>query len=242
MRPGSVDGDGPLVLSARPGDVLGAFGPAVAETLLAPHERRRWTALRHPADRQAYLAAHLLVRECAARRTGFPVGSVQITQLCATCGSTEHGRPLLTGSPDVHLSLAYRRGAVVAGADRAPLGVDVEPPVVPGAREELVATVLTGREAEAVRAAADPARELLRFWVRKESLVKVGLATLDTLQAIDLTRATDHALLDGRRHSRLGDVHLVDWFDASLGAALGVAASAPPVVTAFGPGAGGRRT
>jgi 4'-phosphopantetheinyl transferase len=230
------------VLSARPADVVRAFGGPAATSLLAPHERRRWDAFRHPADREAYLAAHLLVRECAARLTGLPVASVQVAQLCPTCGSAEHGRPLLAGRADVHLSLGYRRGAVVAGAAGAPLGVDVEPPVTPGAREELVSTVLTPAEAEAVRTAADPAREVLRFWVRKESLVKVGLATLDTLRVIDLTRATDQAFLDGRAHSRLGEVHLVDWFDAGLAAAVGVAASAPPVVAAFGPAAGEPRS
>jgi 4'-phosphopantetheinyl transferase len=230
---GTADAGRPVVLTARPGDVLEAFGPDAVAAVLAPHERRRATALRHPADRAAYVAAHLLARECAARLTGSAPRSLELAQRCADCGSAEHGRPSLSGRPDVHLSLAHSRGAVIAGAYLAPLGVDVEPPVAPGARQDLVAAVLAAAEAEAVRTASDPSRAVSRLWVRKESLVKLGLATLDTMRTVDLTRATALAPLDGRDHAVLDDVHLVDWFDEPLGAAFGVAASAAPVVAAF---------
>lgn len=50
----------------------------------------------------------------------------QVSRLCPACGSSDHGRPRLTGPKPRHLSLAYADGlALVAVADRA-VGVDLE--------------------------------------------------------------------------------------------------------------------
>ncbi|WP_089307335.1 4'-phosphopantetheinyl transferase family protein [Geodermatophilus pulveris] len=222
---------GPLVLLARPEDVLRAGG----RHLLTPAERRRAAALRSRADRDAHVAAHLLVRHCAATHTGRPVETLELVQRCDGCGSIEHGRPSIAGLPGLHVSLAHTRGAVVAGADRRPVGVDVEGAPARPPDPATLTTALTDAEAAAVRTAADPSAAFLRSWVRKECLVKVGALTLDGLSRVGLDPATDRVAEDGRTRSRFGPLHLVDWFDPVLGVAVAAAGSTPPVVGTPGP-------
>ncbi len=217
---------GPLVLLAHPEDVLSVTGMH----LLTPRERQRAGALRSRADRDAYVAAHLLVRHCAAALTGRPVEALTLVQQCAACGSTEHGRPSIAGLPGLHVSLAHTRGAVVAGADRRPIGVDVERVRTTGLDPAVLTYTLTVAESAHVRAAGDPSGAFLRHWVRKECLVKVGAVTLDELSRVELDPTTERNAEEGRTRSRFGLLHLVDWFDPTLGVAVAAAAHEPPVV------------
>lgn len=219
----------PLVLSARPDDVL----RNVDRRFLTVDERRRSGALRHPADRDAYLAAHLLVRCCAARLTGEPTETLELVQRCSECGSGRHGKPSLRGLPHVQVSLAHTRGAVVAGAAWGPIGVDVESLATRGADTGGMAYVLTCAEIGQVQSSADPPTAFLRHWVRKECLVKIGVITLDTMRQVDLTAATEETTPGGRAEYRYGTVHVVDWLDPLLGAVLAVAGSEPPVIGSF---------
>jgi 4'-phosphopantetheinyl transferase len=216
----------PLIFLARPEDVLRAGD----EHLLTPGEQRRAGALRHRADRDASVAAHLLVRYCAAALTGQPVGSLELVQRCAVCGSTEHGRPAIAGLPELHVSLAHTRGAVVAGADRRPIGVDVEGVRTADLDPGVLAATLTAAEAARVRAASDPPSAFLRHWVRKECLVKVGVVTLDELSRVELDPTAEHDGEGGRTYGRFGSLHLVDWFEPTLGVAVAAAAHGPPVL------------
>ncbi|MGY1683659.1 4'-phosphopantetheinyl transferase family protein [Geodermatophilus sp. SYSU D01176] len=221
----SPDGE-PVVLLARPEDVLGRGG----EHLLTLRERRRAAALRHRADRDAHVAAHLLVRHCAAALTGRPVEALELVQDCAECGSTDHGRPSIAGLPELHVSLAHTRGAVVAGADRQPIGVDVERARTRDLAPAVLAHTLTAAEAARVRSASDPPLAFLRHWVRKECLVKLGVVTLDALSRVELDLATEQDVDEGRTRSRFGPLHLLDWFDPTLDVAVAAAAHRPPVV------------
>ncbi len=216
----------PLIFLARPKDVLRVGD----ERLLTPREQRRAGALRHRADRDAHVAAHLLVRHCAAALTGQPVESLTLVQECAVCGSTEHGRPSIAGLPELHVSLAHTRGAVVAGADRRTIGVDVEAVRMPDLDPGVLTATLTAAEAARVRSASDPPLAFLRHWVRKECLVKVGVVTLDELSRVELDPTTEQDGEGGRTRSRFGPLHLVDWVDPTLGVAVAAAAHGPPVV------------
>ena len=216
---------GPLVVLARPPDVLQVGG----EHLLTAHERRRAGALRSRADRDAYVAAHLLVRHCAAALTGRPVEALTLVQQCPACGSTEHGPPSIAGMPDLHVSLVHTRGAVVAGADRGPIGVDVERARSGVLDPAVLGFSLTAAETTRVRSAHDPSAAFLRHWVRKECLVKVGAVTLDELPRVELDPTTEQDVGEGRTRSRFGPLHLLDWFDPTLGVAVAAAASGPPV-------------
>jgi 4'-phosphopantetheinyl transferase len=217
---------GPLVLLAGPAEVLRLGG----EHLLTAEERQRAAALRHPADREAHAAAHLLVRHCAAAVTGRPVGVLRLEQRCAECGSTAHGRPSIAGLPGVHVSLAHTRGAVVAGADRQPIGVDVERARPGGPDPAVLDYTLTVAERARVRSAEDPSAAFLRHWVRKECLVKAGAVALDRLPEVELDPRTERPAGGGRMRGRSGPLHLVDWFDPALDVAVAAAGHEPPVV------------
>ena len=228
---------GPLVLLARPEDVLRAGD----EHLLTSRERQRAGALRSRADHDAHVAAHLLVRHCAAALTGRPLEDLELVQQCAECGSTEHGRPSIAGLPDLHVSLAHTRGAVVAGADRRPIGVDVEGARTRDLDPAVLAHTLTAAETARVRSASDPPFAFLRHWVRKECLVKVGAVTLDELPRAELDPGTEQDA-EGRARGRFGPLHLVDWFDPTLDVAVAAAAHEPPVVGSTGAWAPRRAT
>lgn len=232
-RPSGADTGGPFVLAAGPADVLAS----VDHRLLTAAERRRAAALRHSEDQDAYVASHLLARECVAALTGHPSDSVRLEQRCLLCGARDHGRPFVAGRPDVHISLAHTRGAVVAAADLRPLGVDVES--VPGVPLDpaALAIALTPAEAAGVAVARDPSMEFLRYWVRKEALLKVGVISLDGLAGIELGPAPEHDADDDPRASEWRGLHVLDWLDRRLDAVVAVACSAPPVLGGFpGPG------
>ncbi|SNS38325.1 4'-phosphopantetheinyl transferase [Geodermatophilus saharensis] len=220
---------GPLVVVARARAVLDVLDGGV----LTARERRRRDALHHPADRESYAAAHLLVRYCAAAVAGRALATLELVQRCPECGSGDHGRPSVAGLPGLHVSLAHTRGAVVAAADRHPVGVDVEGPPARGAGptvspHPLPTYTLTPAEIRRVRSAEDPATAFLRSWVRKECLVKVGAATLDDLSRIEVDPCPGPSPGDGPAIGRFGALHVVDWFDDVLGVAVGVAGTGPP--------------
>lgn len=165
--------------------------------LLTPAERERHDRLVRPADRAAYAAAHLLVRACAAEVLGRPVEQVVVEQRCDGCGRAGHGRPSVAGAPEVAVSLSHTAGWVAAVVARVPagrsVGVDVEAvrPVAPPAR------ALTAREAAWVAGQPDPGAAFTRLWVRKEALVKAGLADLGSVGELDVIDGVEgYALAD----------------------------------------------
>ncbi|MFJ2396490.1 4'-phosphopantetheinyl transferase family protein [Streptomyces sp. NPDC087843] len=174
--------DAPLVMFRPTADVLRFIGSVT----LAPYEQQR--AARLPVGpHEDYLAAHILVRLCAARLTGVPPATLVLGQLCGDCGGEDHGRPFLRGRPGIQVSLSHARGAVAAAAGPGPVGVDVEDVATAAFDPRVAARVLAPAELAAVRADPDPERAFLRLWVRKEALVKVGVATLGRLRELDLT-------------------------------------------------------
>jgi 4'-phosphopantetheinyl transferase len=185
------------------------------------------------AGPDARAAAHLLVRWCAARVTGRPPAALRIQQRCAECGSADHGQPFLVGFPDLHISLAHRPGAVVAAVGSVPVGVDVEVPDPRLAQAIPVPDLLSPGEIDHIRESADPSMALLRLWVRKECLVKLGVATLDSLRTVDLSGTVDRQLAGGATMTRFGGLHLADWVDGATGAVVAAAGSRPPVREAF---------
>ncbi|HMS36396.1 MAG TPA: 4'-phosphopantetheinyl transferase superfamily protein [Arachnia sp.] len=183
-------------LSARPGSPawVTRFAPVTGSedaAVLTVAERERRDRLHRADDRAAFVAAHVLVRECAARLLGVEVGEVEIVQRCAGCGGP-HGRPTVAGVPDVHVSLSHSRGIVAASAAGPACGVDVEPlrPIAP------IDAALTDAERMwlAAQAGTERSRDpdqpglsgaFLRLWVRKEALVKAGFGTLNDPRSLD---------------------------------------------------------
>ena len=196
---------------------------------LTPPEQERMARLRRAEDREDFLAAHLLVRICAARVLGVGAGEVTIVQRCATCGGP-HGRPAVEGSPEVGVSLAHSRGVVAAAAGTVmPVGVDVEAfPPADGLAVGDLSVAFSAAETAAIEASADPSMALLLAWVRKESFLKAGLVDVDGLAGFDLSALPLDPPPDHRavRSSEQGGWVVHDWWDGPAGAIGAVVAPA----------------
>ena len=155
------------------------------ESMLTDMERRRAVALHRVDDRDDFVAAHVLVRLCAATLTGTDPRSMVLEQHCPTCGQA-HGKPTIAGLDTTHISLSHSGGWVAAAAAAKPVGVDVEVATRFDPTNLPVGPVLTTGERSAVEAAAQPVVAFMRLWTRKEALVKVGLARLGTMRKLDL--------------------------------------------------------
>lgn len=160
----------PIVRVCRVADV------AAETSWLTTAESVRWRRFARPADRDAYLAAHVLVRVVAAELAGVDAAGLELTHDCPDCGAGDHGRPLLKGLEKVHVSLSHTRGWVGAIAADARCGIDVEP----------VGNVPDRALTEAERAWAGPdAVRRTRLWSRKEALAKAGLADVTDFWGVD---------------------------------------------------------
>jgi 4'-phosphopantetheinyl transferase len=163
--------------------------PAGAAGWLNRAEQDRAAALVRAGDRADYIAAHVLVRRCAGLLLGASPDRLTVVQNCPQCGRTGHGRPSLAEAPELRLSLAHTRGYVAAAADTEDIAVDVERVPAPDRVSEVAAAVLAPAELALLAGSADPGNAFARLWVRKEAVVKLGLASLDTLAEIDVSAA-----------------------------------------------------
>lgn len=134
---------------------------------------------------------HRTLGELAAQITGDP--SVRLTHSCPTCGSSEHGRPVLLSSAGAFgVSLSRpRSGAlgVVAVCRDSALGIDLETAGA-AAFPHFETVAVHPRE----HCPDDDARTLL--WVRKEALLKAhGTGLITHPRSIRL--APDGTVLEG---------------------------------------------
>ncbi len=223
----------PFAVLAGTDEVLAADLPP---TGLSEAEQRRASRFRCAGARRDYLAAHRLVRHCAARCLGVPAASVVLEQSCSECGTRDHGKPSVRGAPDLHVSLAHTRGTVAVAVAGSPVGVDVETLsglLAPAPDDTVLGLALTPAEAAAVRACADPRSAFLRQWTRKESLVKVGRTTLGELRGTDLSAlpAEPHP---GPRTVPFEDWYITDWADPARRAVASAVCSSPVNVAESG--------
>ncbi|MGW8700655.1 4'-phosphopantetheinyl transferase family protein [Streptomyces eurythermus] len=143
--------------------------------VLDPVERRRAAALRRPADRALYVAAHGTLRRLLGDRLGLPPAEVALTRLpCPGCGGP-HGRPAVAGPAGdrLHFSLAHTAGLALLALAGRPVGVDVER--VPGPRlaEDAARALHHAERAELARLppGARPGA-FAHCWTRKEAYGK----------------------------------------------------------------------
>lgn len=174
-----------LALAGPTAVVLAAAGDV--RELLTRTELDRAGALRSAGDRDDFLAAQ----------------SLTVVQSCGSC-DRPHGRPRLVQEPATGISFAHTRGWVAAAAAPGPVGVDVETLDGHPLDRRVAEAVCSEEELAAVRADEDPQRAFLRQWVRKESLVKVGAATLDAAAGLDIP-------VYGQQPPRWRGWRLLDW-------------------------------
>ena len=179
--------------------------------LLSTAERARHERLVADADKQAYAAAHVLVRECAADLLGTAREEIVIEQRCARCDSTEHGAPSVAGAAAVRVSLSHTRGQVAAVAAGRRCGIDVEK-VSRGPDR-----ALSPREAAWVAGQEDAAYAFTRLWVRKEALVKAGHGSMAAAQRLDVLAGDVPA-------GQVGEVRLTQWEGSGFLGAVAICA------------------
>lgn len=179
--------------------------------LLTAAERARHERLVAEADKQAYAAAHVLVRECAAELLGTRRAEVVIEQRCERCGSVEHGAPSVAGAEAVRVSLSHARGRVAAVAATRRCGIDVER-ISRGPDR-----ALSPRETAWVAGQEDAAYAFTRLWVRKEALVKAGHGSMAAAQRLDV-------LAEDGPADRIGDVRITQWEGAGFLGAVAICA------------------
>lgn len=185
---------------------------AALADLLDDAERARAARFAFEEDRQAYVAAHGLLRLELSRRVG---RAPQDWRFAAT----KLGKPyLLDGPRDFRFSLSHTRGmAAVAVAESVEIGVDVEPSDRRAESMKLAQRFFAPEEVALLAAVEGEARRDLFFaiWTLKEAVVKAmgqGLSrALDSFSVTpDPPRVT---MLDGSAvewsaaHWRSGSFH-----------------------------------
>jgi 4'-phosphopantetheinyl transferase len=152
-----------------------------------------------PEPRKRSLVGHVALRLVLAELTGSAPEDLRFERRCGHCGRLGHGKPHLSGHPDLDFSLSHSGGlALIAVARGRRVGADVErlrprTDVLAIARGSLSARerrVVEGGETDAARRGetdaarrgeTDAARReaFFRCWTRKEAYLKglgVGLA------------------------------------------------------------------
>lgn len=180
----------PVVMGGRTDEV-----PAAPQWLTAVEHERAARFVRE-TDRRSFVAAHVLVRLCAAQVLGADPAALTLVQHCDVHGPG-HGRPSLREAPGLGVSLTHTRDYVCAAAATGRVGVDAEH-VPPGPVDEALARQVL---AEEERAAVGDGQALIRAWVRKEALIKRGELTLDTM---------NKAAQDWSEH------HLLEWQEGTV--------------------------
>ncbi|MGY0019311.1 4'-phosphopantetheinyl transferase family protein [Streptomyces sp. cg35] len=218
-----TDAGGPVAVVAGTDEVL--RHPLAGPHLLNERERGRLARFHREPARRDFVAAHALVRLCAGRLLGVAPAEVAFAQHCPTCRGTDHGRPLLAGRPDVHLSLSHTDGVVAAAAGHVPVGIDVER-LARRRGTRVMHRVLTAAELALVTAHADPGQAFLRQWVRKEALIKIGRTDPDSLDTLDLSALPLGGQGDGTP-LRFEDVYVTDVTDSRRGALVAAVSTRP---------------
>ena len=140
--------------------------------LLDDRELARAEGFSRPSDRSRSLLAAALVRLVAARALDLdPTDPQTVRRLgvdrgCPTCAEP-HGKPSV--GHGVHLSVSHAGALVVVAVTRvAPVGVDLEPTTREAHAQAAARWACAPEESARIAEASDA----LRYWIRKEAVVK----------------------------------------------------------------------
>ncbi|WP_106348133.1 4'-phosphopantetheinyl transferase family protein [Antricoccus suffuscus] len=156
-----------------------------------------------------------------AAALAIPQSSICIGKRCATCGSTDHGKPYLVNAPGQAISIAHAGDWTVVASYAGPsLGIDLESTDHPMLEPSDLLTVSEARRVGELPA-VDRSDALRRLWVRKEAVVKAtGTGLAVPLASIALEQYDErHYLASGRlleRPMRVIDVPMGTEFDCAV--------------------------
>lgn len=171
---------------------VGAITPSARGRMLAllsDDERERHVRLRAEADRNAYLAAHALLRAELSRHAGVTPEALRFE--ARADGKPELAAPQLV--PRLAFSLTHARGLVACAITRdADVGIDTEDVSRHVSLARLEARVLAARERSAL-AGLDPDARRRRFfeaWTLREAYAKAtGIGMAHTLGTVEFVLA-----------------------------------------------------
>jgi 4'-phosphopantetheinyl transferase len=149
--------------------------------LLDTGERERLSRLYREEDRALFLAAHALTRIVLSAHLGMDPRAIRFSNICRHCGA-QHGKPQIDSASPLDFSISHSgQRAVVAVATGVVVGVDVECVTPLWQDGALVSMMLSNSEKLIVDGFQGRARDeaLLRYWTRKEAILKAtghGLA------------------------------------------------------------------
>lgn len=140
------------------------------DSVLALEEVRQLERYRSNNERERRIVAWALARRIIGSRLDMEPSSLHIRRWCQICRSDDHGKPRKVG--DLHYSLSHSANRVaVAVTDGGQVGVDIER-----------VSEVSGIERYVLHpdeVLPEHSSDLLRYWVRKEAVLKatgVGLS------------------------------------------------------------------
>lgn len=187
------------------------FASSATETLrglrslvpqLSKAETDRASTFKSSSQQTAFLASHLLARVVVGGLLNLSPADIRIEQFCARCAVVGHGRPRVLSRarddvPQSFVSWSHAGSWVAAVASTVPVGVDIEQAdtLVPQ-----ISDIFGVDELQELQASDNSRSDALRWWTRKESIVKLGLVGLDDFGDIDVRHENPSTgVIDGVR-------------------------------------------
>ncbi len=169
----SAPSGGESLLLVMQGTHLCAAESGTERRILSADELARATRFRRREDRDAFVAARIVLRSLLATWCGIDPGSIQFSY-------NSFGKPSFPGAADIHFNIAHSSGMVAVAFAGVPVGVDIEMGTHMPAATELAA-YFTRRERDALEHCPESRRSqlLLHLWTLKEAYLKargVGLS------------------------------------------------------------------
>ena len=113
---------------------------------LSEQRREQCLKFRHELGRQTCAAAYLLL--CEALRKEYGITEKPVFEY------GEHGKPVISGHPDIHFNMSHCREAAICVVSDQPVGVDIES--IHRYSESLALYVMSDKEMEQILHAVDP--------------------------------------------------------------------------------------
>lgn len=172
-------------------DNLQAFDLDAALAEIAEQRRQQALRFKHEQGRRECVAAYLLLKEALLLEYGID-GNPEFKYDAG-------GKPRLKDYPEIFFNLSHCREAAVCVVDSAPVGIDIES--IRPFKDTLARHVLSQEEYEIVIKAERSDVEFIKYWTRKEALLKYTGEGIRT----DLKNALDNLHQDADMQTFVND-------------------------------------
>lgn len=98
-----------------------------------------------------------------------------------------HGKPYLSGNPNVHFSISHSGTFVACGVCDTPIGVDIQ--MIDIYKDDVAKRVCSPEELLQIETNSDPAAEFTKIWVQKEAYLKMtGFGLCENMEAVSTAK------------------------------------------------------